>query len=717
VPAASERSFRLLVMVAVIMPLFSFLAAAWYDYHQVSTAERGRLLATADTLAEHAQKVLETDDLALALVADRVVDLSWEQIRQDRPLHLFLSRLKIQLPQLESVFLVDPAGRIAASSRAFPMQQYDVSGRDYFAAAQAHPHDVFVSAPFRGMMAGTIAFTVSRGLPGGGLVAVTVSPDYFRNFYDEITQSSSAAVIDLVRDDGAVLSRYPEALGVPAFVPANSATRKALAGTGPVLFTSTSVTDGLARRLAFRHLQGFPVAAVYGASVTAYLAGWYYHVAVLAAFALITSALLGFATQFAMRRTRGEREKLRRLLEETERREQAEAALRQSQKLEALGRLTGGIAHDFNNLLTAIIGGLELAARRTADPRVSRLLDGAMQAAQRGARLTQQMLAISRHEQLRMQPVDINSALRNVHELLGRTLGPMVVVRQDLAGDLWPGLADPTQLEVSILNLAINARDAMPDGGELRLATANLAAGAERPSGVPAGDLVVLRVADTGTGMPEEVLRRATEPFFTTKEVGRGTGLGLSMVDGLARQAGGAMTIESALGRGTTVSVFLPRAGSGAASAGAEPAVPAAGGPHLSVLLVDDDAQVRHSSANMLRELGHSVVEAADGEAALAAIGHTKVDIAVVDFAMPGMHGGEVAYRLGQRLPALPVLIVTGYASRPAAEGWLDAVSHRLAKPFTLAQLAEAMAAAMARAPSAPRAGDASTTAVGIASG
>ncbi len=695
----SERSFRLLALIAVVVPLLSFLAAAGYDYRQVTAAERRRVISAADALGEHAQKVLETDDLVLALVADRIADLSWEQMHEDRPLHAFMERLKQQMPQIESVFLVDPGGRIAASSRAFPMERYDVSARDYVAAARDHPREVYVSAPFRGMMEGTVAFTVSRGLPGGGLVAVTVSPDYFRQFYDQITRDATDPVIDLVRDDGAVLARYPPVNGVPAFVPRTSATLAALAGGGSSTYVSTSVTDGRRRLLALHRLQGFPVAAVYGSSVTGYLATWYYHTAVLAVVTLLMSGLLAVATLFAMRRTRGERDNLRRLLQETERREQAEAALRQSQKLDALGRLTGGVAHDFNNLLTAVMGGLELASRRIADPNVKRLLDGAMEAAKRGARLTQQLLAISRHERVRMQPVDINAVLRNIEDMLGRTLGAMVVIRQDLAADLWLGLADPTQLEVSVLNLAINARDAMPQGGELRLSTENLPAAAARPPEVPDGDFVVLRVADSGTGMPEEVVRRATEPFFTTKDVGRGTGLGLSMVDGLVRQAGGAMTIASEVGRGTTISLFLPRAVPAATGEAAAPPTVAAKAPRLTVLLVDDDTEVRLSTANMLRELGHDVIEASGGEAALAATKRASVNLAVVDFAMPGMNGGELSFRLRQLRPNLPVLMVTGYANRPAAEGWSDVIPHRLAKPFTLDQLAEALAAAMADTP------------------
>jgi signal transduction histidine kinase len=250
------------------------------------------------------------------------------------------------------------------------------------------------------------------------------------------------------------------------------------------------------------------------------------------------------------------------LAAEAEERQRAQAALAQAQKLDALGQLTGGVAHDFNNLLAAILGSLEIALKRVEEGRVHRLLDVAMRAAERGAKLTAHMLAFSRKQDLVLRPVDVNDAIGGMSDMLGRTIGPMIRVGHDLAADLWPAVADPVQIEVALLNLALNARDAMPEGGTLTFRTRNVSAA--RPgtnqTALPQGDYVMVSVSDTGQGMPEEVQARAFEPFFTTKGAGKGTGLGLSMVYGFATQAGGTVTIDSLPGTGTTVSLYLPRA-------------------------------------------------------------------------------------------------------------------------------------------------------------
>ena len=370
--------------------------------------------------------------------------------------------------------------------------------------------------------------------------------------------------------------------------------------------------------------------------------------------------------------------------------------------MEALGRLTGGVAHDFNNLLTAVMGSIELATKRVTDPRVLRLLTGAMDAARRGARLTQQMLAFSRQQDLRLEAVSVNATLGAMDEMLARALGPEIDVEHAFGDALWPAMADVTQLEVALLNLAINARDAMPGGGTLRIATANIPATASRPYGAPDGDLVEVAVQDTGTGMSEEVARRAIEPFFTTKEIGRGTGLGLSMVHGFTRRASGALAIESAPGRGTTVRMFLPRANGADASVAAavvEPNVTACH-PSRLVLVVDDDDDVRALSVEMLRTLGHRVMEAADGPAALTLLAaNPQVDLMVVDYVMPRMNGGEVARRATEMRPGLPMVFVSGYAERSALEEWTARGYRLVAKPFTMPQLAAGVAEATAHRP------------------
>ena len=388
-------------------------------------------------------------------------------------------------------------------------------------------------------------------------------------------------------------------------------------------------------------------------------------------------------------RTRALLDANQRLMQETEQRQQIQNELSQAQKLDALGRLTGGVAHDFNNLLTAVLGSLEIVSRRVQDPKLTRLLDIAMQAARRGAELTAHMLAFSRKQDLVLRPVDINATVSGMRGLLTRTLGKTVRVNYDLAEDLWHATADSVQLEVALLNLAINARDAMPGGGSLLFRTRNICA-LEGPHSLAAptpGEYTMVAVIDTGEGMPPEVQSKVFDPFFTTKGVGKGTGLGLSMVYGFTRQVGGTVTIDSSPGKGTAIGLYLPRAPMDAEAAVSEP-VEAEPMEPLSVLLLDDDDMAREAIAAMLRELGHRVTEAADGASALDLARESDTfDIALADFAMPEMNGVRFAAELSTFRPNLPVLLVTGYTDRDALDGWLEQGGRTLPKPFNRSAL------------------------------
>jgi PAS domain S-box-containing protein len=363
--------------------------------------------------------------------------------------------------------------------------------------------------------------------------------------------------------------------------------------------------------------------------------------------------------------------------------------LRQSQKMEAVGQLTNGVAHDFNNLLATIIPSLELAQSNIREDRVLKYLDNAMRAAERGAQLTNQLLAFSRRHEVSTEPVDVNQVVSEACEMLPRTIGPTIEIETVLAGDAWWAMTEPGQLELAILNLAINARDAMLAGGELTISTRNIVRGnGRRFPPLDPGDYVVISVADTGTGMSEEVRRRAFEPFFTTKEVHKGTGLGLSLVYGFAQQSGGTVTIDSEIGKGTTVRIYLPRAPHRTAST--EEAVMQSqrnAGPPSRILVVDDNSAVRTITATMLRTLGHDAVEAAGGEDALDLLERDRqFDLLIVDLAMPNMHGDEFAARARGLIPDVPTLFVTGYAEPGRARATIDQI---LKKPFRMAQLAE----------------------------
>jgi PAS domain S-box-containing protein len=359
----------------------------------------------------------------------------------------------------------------------------------------------------------------------------------------------------------------------------------------------------------------------------------------------------------------------------------AQEQLRQSQKMEALGQLTGGIAHDFNNLLTVVVGGLDLIAKNVKDERMQRYAANALTAAERGARLTAQLLAFSRVQKLEVKPTFVAPLIEGMRPLLRNVLGPGIEKVFELDEAMVPIMADPTQLELAVLNLAINARDAMPDGGKLAFCT-TLREIANDPE-LDDGDYVELAVRDTGSGMDSEVASRAFEPFFTTKEVGKGTGLGLSMVYGVARQSGGTARIDSIPGEGTTVRLFFRRAEVEAEATAGDTAKAArkAARRKASVLVIDDDPDVREFIAASLADYGYAVREAVDGREGLKAFAEKRPDLVILDFAMPVMAGSEVAARMLRDVPGQPILFVSGYneteAIRAAAPD-----AHLLAKPF-----------------------------------
>ena len=358
------------------------------------------------------------------------------------------------------------------------------------------------------------------------------------------------------------------------------------------------------------------------------------------------------------------------LHQQIEEREKIEATLRQMQRLEAVGQLTAGVAHDFNNLLTVILTSATFLARdlERGAPAESclRRLHHIRTAGERGATLTSQLLAFARRQQLAPTPLDLNETLDGLLNLLKSTLGSGIEVVTQPQADLWPALVDPTQIEMIILNLAINARDAMSSGGRLTLATANLSIEAAAPSEEPGpGDYVMLSVSDTGTGMSAEVMQKAFEPFFTTKEVGKGSGLGLAQVFGFAKQSGGAARIFSEEGRGTTVQVLLPRthlAVPDATAQGIDRQGIANAAERYHLLLVDDDDAVREVTAHTLQQLGFRVSEANGGAAALQRLGEIEVDLLLADFVMPGMNGAELARAVRERWPQLPIVFISGYA-------------------------------------------------------
>ena len=438
---------------------------------------------------------------------------------------------------------------------------------------------------------------------------------------------------------------------------------------------------------------------------------------VVSAFGLllvIGAVILGWAAVLAWRERRLEEvrnadlelavtDRTAELRAEMAHREETEAKLRQAQKMEAIGQLTGGIAHDFNNMLAVVMGGIELAQRRLASggAKVGKHLDQAMEGANRAAALTKRLLAFARSEPLMPSAVDPDVLLHGMSDLIERTIGDTITVELVTGENIWPVFVDPYQLENAVLNLAVNARDAMPDGGTLRIQTTNIVLNDDEIEGVNGGEHIRVSVSDTGTGMTRDVLERAFEPFFTTKPTGKGTGLGLSQIFGFVRQSRGAVVVDSDVGSGTTVSIYLPRS---ATDPSAEPEI-----PHVisslprrrgtTVLVVEDDPRVLAATGDALEELGLRTVRCLHpGDARKLLRENPDIGLIVSDVLMPGMTGPELVASIRNDYPGLPVLFVTGYA------GDIDTAAafggHMvLRKPFTLASLGKAVGTLLANDP------------------
>jgi signal transduction histidine kinase/ActR/RegA family two-component response regulator len=709
------RAARPLLLLAAAVPFLLLGGFAWFDYDTERDNARTHVAETTDALAEHAQKVVETANLVMARVLDHIQGRDWDAFGSTRETHDFLASLKQELPQLESVFLVAPDGMNVASSRAFPLPPLSDRDREYFIKAEEGDRGLYVSTPFKGQIAGTYAFTITRPrLVDGrfdGLVGVTISPAYFQTFYRVVLGHPLASAASLMRDDGALLVRVPEVAGRPIRLAPDTSIMQALAkGAQAGLFIGRSSVDQHDRLAGYRRLDGVPLLVTYSIDRTLYLHDWYIHIFVFGLLAAMLSAMIVLAGTVMLHKAAREHATLQRLVEETTRRQEAEASLQQGQKMEALGRLTGGVAHDFNNLLTAIMGSLELLQKHVTEPRPRRLIDTARQAAQRGAQLTAQMLAFSRKQEVAVRAVDVNATIRGTTDLLQRAIGPAVQVRHRLADDAWHAMADPVQLEIALLNLAMNARDAMPRGGELTIATERVTVAVSDSRGpvLAPGDYVRVSAIDTGEGMSEQVRARALEPFFTTKGTGKGTGLGLSMVFGFVSLMGGTVTLESTPGAGTTVSLYLRRAVS---ASGAQDAEAAGIAPQRAVamgaariLLVDDDETVRTTTRGMLEEMALQVVEAASGTEALAILAtDRRFDLVVIDFAMPGMNGSQCAAQIRALWPEAPLLFVTGYVENDGLRPWVELGVPTLRKPFVQDELRAALTNAIGKAASSAR--------------
>ncbi len=688
------RVLQLMMVASVVLPAVLFAFASWLSYRHEHAVADDRIERSLDILHEHALKVFQTVERAIAEVDEVTRGMPDDELRADQPrLHERLKRIVTAMPQLRAVFLIGRDGRPLVSSQ-FPLVPTDFNARDrsFFSAHAAGDVGTFVSEVLTPQLTGvgSYFFVLSRRRPTvddsfNGVTAVAVLPPYFEEFYGLIARGSGN-LYGLVRAEGNFLTRYPEPPDRLRALDPSSALRRAIAqGRQRAMYwVSQSQIDAVDRRVGYRKLEGFPVYVVAGIDLSAIRAEWLATISSYLIFGLPATLLLFAILGLALHRTR-------RLHDEAERREAAEGALRQAQRLEAIGQLTGGVAHDFNNLLMIVSGSVQRLRRDLTDEQHTRVLDMIANATTRGERLTRQLLAFSRRQTLTPAVIDLTERLPELEEMLNRSLRGDITIEVAVPDESCAVKVDPSELELALLNLAVNARDAMPSGGGLGITAKPVVLKGKAVEEGLSGEFVAIRVADNGSGIPADVLPHVFEPFFTTKEVGKGTGLGLSQVYGFAKQSGGTATVTSTVGRGTVITLYLPRTQESPAPAIAhsEPATaPQRAG---TVLLVEDNPEVAEVAAAYLQQLGYLVEQAAGAREALELLGSgPKIDIVFSDILMPGgMTGLALAKTIRERYPTMPVLLCTGYSSSAQ-----DAVGNGcvvLQKPFDLAALEQGL--------------------------
>jgi len=682
---------------AVAIPGVLFAILAWTSWQNLQATVEERLIRSLDIQQQEASKAFELIDLAMSTAGDMVAGGSAESIAADATrLHAAFEKLANSIAVVQSIWIYGADGRTLVSSWVDPPPPQSFADRDFFQAHIAGDIGTFYGQVYNSSLNAEPFFTVSRRLTHegrfAGVLELSVLPSSFFKFYASLA-SARALQFALVREDGQILVRYPApGPGAPVRLPPTFRFHGVItANAEGGLFSDVSPIDGVERRYAARRLGATPLFLLTAVESPAVRREWLSALASHLVFGVPATALLFLTILLVMQRTR-------RLYTEIDRRAIAEHSLRQSQKLEAVGQLTGGVAHDFNNLLTIILGNLEGLKRQLADadPKVLRRLDNATHGAERAATLTKRLLAFARQQPLNPVPVDVNRLMNGLADFLRRGVGEHIALEVVGSGGLWLVEIDAAELESALLNLAVNARDAMPDGGKITIEAGNAyldeAYCREHPD-LRAGQYVMVSVTDSGTGMSREVAERAFEPFYTTKPSGQGTGLGLSQVYGFVRQSGGHVKIYSEPGEGTSVKLYLPRFYGDAPELAPVPPEVLRSDRGERVLVVEDDADVRAYVAETLSGLGYRVLEAGNGERALALLGEqTGVDLLLTDVIMPGMNGRQLADEARRRRAGLKVLFMTGYSRNAIVHhGRLDPDVDLIQKPLSTEQIAQAV--------------------------
>jgi two-component system NtrC family sensor kinase len=696
---------RAVLWGSMLIPLTAFLAAAWWGYENasaeaVATARRASVL-----VRDHARHTLDVA-AAIARRADASASFTDDEVRaNEHDVHVRLADMVAGVPSVVNLNIWDADGQALVRSDRYPASSGTsaIADRAYFIAQKPPGARLGVSEVLRGRQTGLELMNVSirRSAADGrfrGIVAVSLSPAFFRDYFRSLaTDTPKLARFALVRTDGAVLAAWPDEPAGARRPRDDEVLARIDAGESAGDAVVRSRDDGDLRFASFQRVGSYPLYVVAGVGRRAMFAGWLHYVGLLAALLAPVTAGLTWVSLVAIRKTRREQAVTAQLGEAQERRAAAERAMMEAQKLETLAQLTGGVAHDFNNLLAIVSSSLHVHRHLHPELAEERHLLAMGRAVQSGTRLTRQLLSFSRRQALRPETVDLRAWLPGAEGLLRSTLGARIDMEIAVEPDTRPVRVDLAELELSLINLALNAKHAMPGGGRLRIAARNEAAGDGTPP------RVAIAIVDTGVGIAADVLPRVFEPFFTTRMHEAGSGLGLSQVHGFCAQAGGAVRIASTVGVGTTVELLLP------AQPPLQPEPDAAESPLPRtmagrVLLVEDNEDVAVSTAAILQAAGVEVTHMWSADTALAALqgGAALPDLVLSDIEMPGrLNGMDLAFRLREAWPALPVILVTGYAKQldAAVAGGLRVLPKPVPPVELVRQLHAALAAARRAAP------------------
>lgn len=654
--ATQRRSLLALLLIAVVFPAAVVAGWGWLSLRADMDSAELRAARMARVIQEHASRVFDTNHQINSRIRDILEGLSNDDVRRrEQELHMRLAEIVAGVPHTSAVSVFDRQGRLVASSRVFPVPDVSIADREDFRAIVTEGRAFHVSGVHTGRVVPEriISNSMPRTGPDGevaGMVAVALRPAYFADFYRDVTDQEAGAEAALTREDGTVLAAWPadvpEQLGLPLrelLEQVSEGVRDSVVRMPGLLGEDSIVADWASGSARLHAVVGIPVSAIYGA--------WRHRMYLGAAIAAIPSIALWAVLGMSLRRLRREEQAFLRWQEEIGRREEAEERYRQSRKLEAVGHLMTSVAHDFRNVLSVISFNTDLMITR---PDVSRekALAGIKRSVASGVALSNQLIGMARKRQHRKEVVSVAQEAEAWSPLIRTTLGGRVRLRYDIAPDCWPVCADRNELELAMMNLASNARDAMPDGGHFVIAAHNVSLDGGRPQGLR-GDYVCLAARDDGRGMAPEIAERVFEPLFTTKTGGLGTGLGLAQVHDFCREVDGVAVIESELGKGTVVRLYLPAWKHG------DTLNHGAGQCH-AVLIVADQSRTVHGAVDSLQAAGHRVTLVRDEAEALAATDRYGFDFVIADARLgPSLDGLALRERLTRIYPFLPVILMT----------------------------------------------------------